>query len=233
MRYWLTLLLAILFSTASVSADTPLANFLKPRGYKARLNPGSFNLVGDIYPDKDSVGMNRDFKFSECFPDLKLDAPEELENSTEVLVYDTSDVSLLLNIARKNPANSPEDVGKLEAAFKSNNIHYIALKATNLVHVGLSTGIIENKAKGGLCDKKLFQDRHFLVADAIGATTLSYDFLYDKKNGFTGSIAAFAGLLFKLGLSKSEAVIGSASFTNPVFIGFDVVQWDGKMFKPQ
>jgi hypothetical protein len=40
-----------------------------------------------------------------------------------------------------------------------------------------------------------------------------------------------AGLLFKLGLSRSETTIGSATFDHPVFIGFTVVQWDEKQFK--
>lgn len=233
MRTYLALLLGIIVSTVSLSAETPLAGFLKSRHYRARLNPGSFNLVGDIYPDRDNVGMNRIFRFSECFGDVKLDAPEDLENSTEVLAYETADVSLLLNIAKKNPNNSAEDVGKLEAAFAANHVRFVALKATNLVHIGLSTGVIANKAKGSPCEQALFEQRNYLVADAIGATTLSYDFLDAARKTFTGSVSALVGLLFKLGLSKSDTAIGSATFTNPVFIGFGVVRWNGKQFEPQ
>src|SRR5438046_3113297 len=103
----LTVLLFLLPSVV-LSAETPLKSFLKARGYKARQNPGSFSLVGDIYPDKDRVGTGRIFRLSDCFADLQLGEPEDLEDNTEVVDYGTSDLSLLLNLAKKGPTTAED-----------------------------------------------------------------------------------------------------------------------------
>lgn len=227
-----TLLLLILIPSVSLVAETPLRQFVAARGYKARSNPGSFSLVGDIYPDKDRVGQGRIFKLSECFPDLNPDPPEALDNTTEVVNYGTSDLSLLLNLARRDPKNSPDDLANLETGFTANRVRFVTLKATDLVHIGISTGVIREKAQGQ-CREALFVQRNYLIADAIGATTLSYQFLDDSKRDITAKLSALAALLFRVGLSKSQTAVGSATFTNPVFIGFSIVRWDGSKFQLQ
>src|SRR5258708_5310508 len=87
--------------TCSASSQTPLARYVHDKGFKARTSPGSFPLVGDVYHDK-TAGSSRLYKLSECFPGVSLDEAQSLDNATEVVQYDTSDVSLLLNIAKKD-----------------------------------------------------------------------------------------------------------------------------------
>lgn len=221
-----------IFIAQAVFAETPLADFVAARHYRARANPGSANLVGDIYPDKKQVGMGRIFKLSECFKDVSLDAPEDLENATEVVTYGTQDVSMFLNLAKKS-APQGADVASLNAAFAANHVKYVTLKATDLVHVALSTGVVSQKGRASQCSGALFDQRNYLVSDAIGATTLSYEFLDDNKRSLSGDLSALASVLFKFGFTKSATSIGTASFDHPVFIGFGVVQWDGTEFRLQ
>src|SRR5581483_8286919 len=216
----------------SVGAETPLADFVAARHYRARSSPGSSDLVGDIYPDKKQVGMGRIFKLSDCFSDMKLDPPEELENSTEVITYGTQDVSMFVNLAKKS-APQGADVASLNAAFSSSGVKYVTLKATDLVHVSLSTGVVGVRGRSSQCSGALFDQRNYLVSDAIGATTLSYEFLDNNKRALSGDLSALASVLFKFGFSKSQTSVGVASFDHPVFIGFGVVQWDGSQFKLQ
>jgi hypothetical protein len=218
----------LLAAASAASAETPLQQFLGPRGYKARLNPGSWSLVGDIYPDRNSVGTGRVFKLAECRFDgsIVVDGPEALENSTDVVAYDTADVSLLLNIAKRNPANAAADIASLEAAFAANHVRFVSLRATDLIHVGVSTGPIADAADRGPCSRALKQTRDYLVTDAIGATTLTYDFLDENQRHLSAGVTALAGLLFKVGLSRSQTTMGSATFSQPVFIGFALSQWD-------
>jgi hypothetical protein len=231
-KYLIAFVTAALTASTTAFADTPLADFVAARHFRARSNPGSANLVGDIYPDKKQVGVGRVFKLSECFVDVVPDPPEALENATEIVSYGTSDISLFLNLAKKS-APEGADVGSLNAAFAANHVRYVTLKATDLVHVALSTGVIGQKGKSSQCAGALFDRRNYLVSDAIGATTLSYEFLDDNKKSLSGDLSAIASILFKFGFSKSQTTMGSASFEHPVFIGFGVVQWDGSQFKLQ
>ena len=98
--------LALVASAPASAADTPLAAFIHARGYRVRINPGSFSLVGDIYPDKNRVGLGRLFQLKDCFSDLAVPEPEELENSTNVLSYGASDSSLLLNFAKSQSSGA-------------------------------------------------------------------------------------------------------------------------------
>ena len=222
--------LALVASAPAVAADTPLAAFIHARGYRVRINPGSFSMVGDIYPDKNRVGLGRLFQLKDCFSDLAVPEPEELENSTNVLSYGASDSSLLLNFA-KSQSSGAASAHDLEAGLAAQHVRFVVLKATDLVHVSISTGVVAEKATGSRCRAALLEQGNYLVTDAIGASTLNYDFLDANKRSVGVDVAALAPLLFKLGLSKSQTTVGSASFEKPVFIGFGLAQWDGKVFR--
>ncbi len=215
------------------AAGNPIEPWMKSKGYKVRANPGSFHLVGDTYPDKDRVGQARFAKLAECFPNTATDE-QQLESATEVLDFGRRDIGFLVNITRRNPVNQEEDIGKLQAEFGNQKIRYVTLSATDLKSVAVSTMPLQKNAAES-CKDALFNQKLYVVSDAVGAGTLQYTF-YDERGTslkLEGSVlGVLAPVLAKVGLSRSSTTAGTAAFSSPVFLGFGLVQWDGKKFKP-
>lgn len=209
-----------------------IREFVNKRGLGARLNPGSFSLVGDVYPDKKKIGLARTGKISECFPGITLDPPEDLEEEVKTVVFENQSLDFLFKFAPKiDPALGADsgetpDANSVKSMLTGAGVKSVRLHASGLKKLALSTAPLTEAMKKGACFDQITQQGHSIVTDAIGATSMNYTLLDSSGRELNVTLGAkIIDSLFRLGLSKSRTEISSITFSKPAYFGFAIVQW--------
>lgn len=209
------------------AADLPVTEFLRGKKMAARDNPGSFSLVGYVYPDKKRIGIGLTGRDQTCFPGISFGDQQSLAAEVSGVYYSERELSFLFKFVKPGTATD-----SIEADLKSSGVRFATIRARGLVQISAEGAALRQLIDKGACAAEVRVKRHFVVSDAIGVTELSYEFFDERRQSVSAKIPLpVISSLFDAGLSGSRTAIGFVKFDKPTFVGFALFQWDGSNFK--
>jgi hypothetical protein len=173
----------------------------------------------------------------ECFPGLQLDEPQDLEDSVVTAVYKNQSLDFLMRLAKPQVsmaaapggagAEQGLDASAVKAELQAAGVTLVTFRASGLKMISLSSAALSGPMKQGACQDQITNQGHYVVSDALGATTFDYDLADSSGRSLTASIPVkVIQSLFRLGLSGSAERITSSRFSKTTFIGFGLLRWN-------
>jgi hypothetical protein len=218
-------LLALLSNPPGASAQDELTKWLASKGFRRRVNPGTFSYLGYIF-DSPSLGSQQAHA-NECFA-ADTDAMRSIQGPKQDHETDVHDaafrkttLSAFLKLSRPSEV-SDKDLASLEARLKGEGVYAAFLSITEVSSKALSSVAISSGVNK-TCTDLLVNQHDWIVGETIGVRQMQYNF-YSQSGTKLKLSADLLKQLFALGFGKEQNDFLFASYDHPVWIGYKAVR---------